>query len=212
MESMREGNWFRLVSAGVLPSARTFTRTFSAGPGSLGGFRRGRRGPREGCEAKVFSAVLAEHDSVGHLLESRCAAATSEVLEALRHGLSRSIEEAYVIEGEVLAGSSAPFDSFLSVHGKLGNSHSLIYTRLEDLAATVREYCRLGPAPLVFIREGNQRARSTHLGARLLSGGSPTASINANTSDCLPDVLPQPTDYIAFIEECPRIVRVTQRG
>jgi len=41
-----------------------------------------------------------------------------------------------------LAGFSAPFNSFLSVHGKLGNSHRLIYTRLEDLAARVREYCR----------------------------------------------------------------------
>ena len=111
-------------------------------PGNLRGFRRGRRGPREGCEAKVFSAVRAKHDSVGHLLESRCAAATSEVFEALRHRACRSIEEADVIEREVLAGFSAPSNSFLGVHGKLGRSHSLIYTRLEDWAATVREYCR----------------------------------------------------------------------
>ena len=95
-----------------------------------------------GCEAKVFSAVRAKHDSVGHLLESRSAAATSEVFEALRHRAARSIEEADVIERETLAGFSAPFNSFLSVHGKLGNSHRLIYTRLEDLAARVREYCR----------------------------------------------------------------------
>jgi hypothetical protein len=114
-------------------------------PGNLSGFCRGRRGPREGCEAKVFSAVRAKHDSVRHLLESRCAAATSEVFEALRHRVSRSIEEADVIEREVSARFSAPSNSFLGVHGKLGNSHSLIYTRLEDLPATVREYCRRGP-------------------------------------------------------------------
>ena len=112
-------------------------------PGNLSGFRR--HGPREGCEAKVFSAVRAKHDSVRHLLESRGAAATSEVFEALRHRVSRSIEEADVIEREVSARFSAPSNSFLGVHGKLGNSHSLIYTRLEDLPATVREYCRRGP-------------------------------------------------------------------
>jgi hypothetical protein len=47
-----------------------------------------------------------------------------------------------VIEREGLADLAAPFDSFLSVHDKLGNSHSLIYTRLKDWVATVREYCR----------------------------------------------------------------------
>ena len=93
----------------------------------------------------MVSAVQAEHDSVGHLLESRCTAATSEVFEALRHWASRSIEEADVIEREVSAGYSAPSNSFGGIHGKLGNSHSLIYTRLEDLAARVREYCRRGP-------------------------------------------------------------------
>ena len=91
----------------------------------------------------MFSAIRAKHDSVGHLLESRCAGATSEVFEALRHRAARSVEEADVIEREVLAGFSAPFDSFLGVHGKLGNSHCLIYTPLEDLVATVRRYCRL---------------------------------------------------------------------
>ena len=87
----------------------------TSGPGNLSEFRGGRRGPRERCEAKVFSAVRAKHDSVGHLLESRCAAATSEVFEALRHRASRSIEEADVIEREDLAGFSAPLDSFLRV-------------------------------------------------------------------------------------------------
>src|SRR5215467_2311159 len=128
-----------------LDEAEMRTRTIQAGTSrsrSLSGFPRGRRGPREGCEAKVFSAVRAKHDSVRHLLESRGAAATSEVFEALRHGAARSIEEADVIEREVLAGFSAPFNSLLGVHGKLGNSHCLIYTWLEDLAATVRRYCR----------------------------------------------------------------------
>jgi len=61
----------------------------------------------------VVSAVQAEHDSVGHLLESRCAAATGKVFEALRERACRSIEDADVIEREDLAGFSAPFDSFL---------------------------------------------------------------------------------------------------
>jgi len=63
----------------------------------------------------VVSAVQAEHDSVGHLLESRCAAATSEVFEALRERACRSIEDADVIEREDLASFSAPLDSFLRV-------------------------------------------------------------------------------------------------
>ena len=90
----------------------------------------------------MFSAVRAKNDSVGHLLESRCATTTSEVFEALRERASRSVGDADVIEREGLADLAAPFDSFLSVHDKLGNSHSLIYTRLRDLVATVREYCR----------------------------------------------------------------------
>ena len=63
----------------------------------------------------MVSAVQAEHDSVGHLLESRCAAATSEVFEALRERACRSIEDADVIEREDLASFSAPLDSFLRV-------------------------------------------------------------------------------------------------
>jgi len=89
-------------------------RTIQAGtsrPGRLSGFPRGRRGPREGCEAKVFSAIRAKHDPVGHLLESRYAAATSEVFETLRHRAARSIKEADVIEREVLAGFSATLHS-----------------------------------------------------------------------------------------------------
>jgi hypothetical protein len=93
----------------------------------------------------VVSAAQAEHDSVGHFLESRYAAATVEVFEALRERVCRSVEDADVIEREVLAGFAAPLDScLLSVHDKLGNSRSLIYSRLEDLAATVREYCPPG--------------------------------------------------------------------
>src|SRR5262249_48287058 len=128
---------------------RTITRAICQAStsrlGNLSVFRRGRRSPREGCEAKVFSAVRAKHNSVGHLLESRRAAATSEIFEAFRHRACRSIEEADVIEREVLAGFSATLESWWSVHGKLGNCHSLIYSRLECWAATVREYCRRGP-------------------------------------------------------------------
>jgi hypothetical protein len=96
-----------------------------------------RRGLWERWEAKEVSAVLAEHDSVRHLLESRCAAATSKVLEALRERASRSIEEADVIQREDLADFAAPFDSFLSVaaHDKLGNSHSLLYSHVERFGA-----------------------------------------------------------------------------
>jgi len=121
MKSTRTPHPFRSVSAAVLPGSRTITRTISA---SLSGFRRS---PQQGCEAKLFSAVRAQHDSVGHLFESRCATATIEVFEAVRHRASRSIQEADVIEREVLAGFSAPFNSLWSVHGKLRNSHSLLY-------------------------------------------------------------------------------------
>src|SRR5262249_57931926 len=86
---------------------------------SLSSFRCGRRSFWEGREAKVFSAVRAEHDSVGQLLEGRCTAAASEVFEALRHRASHSIGEADVIERGILARLSAPSDSFLGVHGKL---------------------------------------------------------------------------------------------
>jgi len=110
---------------------RRFAEASTSGSRSSCGFRRDRRAPREGREAKLFSAGRAKHDSVGHLLECRCAAATIEVLEALRHRASRSIEEADVIEREVLASFSAPLDSLLGVHNKLGNRHSLIYSQVE---------------------------------------------------------------------------------
>ena len=101
-------------------------------PGGLSGFRRGRCGPREGRKAKVFSAVRAKHDSVGHLLESRCAATTTEVFEALRERASGSVEDADVVERGGLADFAAPLDSFLSVaaHDKLGESHSLLYSQV----------------------------------------------------------------------------------
>jgi hypothetical protein len=79
----------------------------------------------------VVSAAPAEHDSVGHLLESRCAAATSEVFEALRERACGSIEDADVIERKGLAGFAAPFDSYLgvAVHDQFGNCHSLLYSQ-----------------------------------------------------------------------------------
>ena len=101
-------------------------------PGSLSGFRRGRRGPRPGREAKVFCAVRAKHDSVGHFLESRSAATTTEVFEALRERASGSVEDADVIERRGLADFAAPLDSFLSVAAldKFGDSHSLLYSQV----------------------------------------------------------------------------------
>jgi hypothetical protein len=142
MKSAGSAISFWLVSAGVGHCSWTIPRTISARPTgellstsrprSLSGFRGGRRGPREGWEAKVVSAAPAEHDSVGRLLESRCAAATGEVYEALRERACRSIEEADVIEGKGLAGFAAPFDSYLgvAVHDQqLGNCHSLLYSQ-----------------------------------------------------------------------------------
>ena len=141
IKSARKRDCFRTVSAALVPNSRTITRTISARPTgelistsrprSLSGFRGGRGGPREEWEAKVVSAAPAEHDSVGRLLESRCAAATSEVYEALRERACRSIEDADVIERKGLAGFAAPFDSYLgvAVHDKLGNSHSLLYSQ-----------------------------------------------------------------------------------
>lgn len=109
------------VSGGFVAYSRTITRTISAHralsrPRSLSKFRRG---PRKG-EAKVISAAQAEHDSIRHLLESRYAAATVEVSEALRERVCRSIDNADVIEREVLAGLAAPLDSYLRVaaHGR----------------------------------------------------------------------------------------------
>ena len=144
-------------------------------PRSLSGFRRVRRGPRKG-EAKVITAVQAEHDSVGHLLESRYAAATVEVAEALRERDCRSIDNAHVIEREVLAGFAAPLDSYLRVAGhdrarkletaSTGSTPGIIrgaglafarawYSWLEGLAATVRKYCRR-PRPVRFRFRRNQ--------------------------------------------------------
>jgi len=117
----------------------------------------------------VISAGHAEHDSVRHLLESRYAAATVEVSEALRERVCRSIDNADVIEREVLAGFAAALDSYLRVaaHGRTrkletastGSTPCIIcgaglalaiawYSWLEGLAATVRKYCRLRPQGL----------------------------------------------------------------
>ena len=77
----------------------------------------------------MVCAVQAEHDSVGHLLESRYAAATVEVFEALRERACRSIEDADVIEREDLAGFSAPLDSFLCVAAHEPNMSRLAVRR-----------------------------------------------------------------------------------
>lgn len=102
----------------------------------------------------MFSAGRAKHDSVGHLLEGRCAATTSEVLETLRERAPRSVEEADVIEREGLSDFPAPLDSFLSVHNKLGNSHSLVYTRLEDW----RQQYGSTAVRTLFAKRQNQRS------------------------------------------------------
>ena len=209
MKSARRAKSIRLVSDGFVHRSRTITRTIwserykYSRPGRLRGFRLGHW---EGLEAKVVSAVPAEHDSVGHLLESRCAGATSEVFEALRERACRSIEDADVIEREVLAGLAAPLNScLLSVHNKLGNSHSLKYSRLEDLAATVREYCllfaeihgangkRIGPG--LCHGDGNiQHFPTAHsessiaIKANLWRFALP---YSVSSSDCLPDVRQQ---------------------
>ena len=170
MKSTLEAKSFRLVSDSFVHRSRTITWTISAHqalsrPRSLSKFRRG---PRKG-EAKVISAGHAEHDSVRHLLESRYAAATVEVSEALRDRVCRSIDNADVIEREVLAGFTAALDSYLRVaaHGRTrkletastGSTPGIIcgaglafarawYSWLEGLAATVRKYCRLRPQGL----------------------------------------------------------------
>ena len=97
-------------------------------PRNPSGFCGLDRGPREGWEAKAVSAARAEHDSVGHLLESRCTAATSEVFETLRERAGRPVEDADVIERKSLVGLAAPFNSYLgvAVHDKVENFHILL--------------------------------------------------------------------------------------
>src|SRR4030095_2058682 len=111
-------------------------------------------------------------------LESRYAAATVEVSEALRERECRSIDNADVIEREVLAGFAAPLDSYLRVaaHGRArkletastGSTPGIIcgaglafarawYSWLEGLAATVRKYCL---RPLGVRSSGPVRFRS----------------------------------------------------
>ena len=206
IKSARRAKSFRLVSDGFVHRSRTVTRTILAHsrPRSLNDFLRG---PREGWEAKVVSAVQAQHDSVGHLLESRCTAATSEVFEALRERARRSIEDADVIEREDLAGFAAPLDSaLLSAHGKLGNSHSLIYSRLEDLAARVRRYCR--PADLCSTNRRNQR-RFAELRFATKANLSRHAAFS---SACRADVPLQVIEFMSDIYNGPRSVRVLEEA
>jgi hypothetical protein len=110
----------------------------------------------------VVSAVQAEHDSVGHLLESRCAAATSEVFEALRERACRSIEDADVIERKGLAGFAAPFDSYLgvAVHDQLGNCHSLLFSQSGRFAGKSTRVLP-GPGPGLCHDVGHVSARPT---------------------------------------------------
>jgi hypothetical protein len=241
MKSTRETESFRLVSEGFVHRSRTITRTISAHqalstfgqlrllvevstsrPRSLSGFRRVRRGPRKG-EAKVISAVQAEHDSVGHLLESRYAAATVEVSEALRERECRSIDNADVIEREVLAGFAAPLDSYLRVaaHGRArkletastGSTPGIIcgaglafarawYSWLEGLAATVRKY-----RPVRFRSHRNQCGLGDNYPLVL---SHCCKCFVAHPSDCLPDVLQQVCDSSEFAGECPSSVRVSE--
>ena len=65
-------------------------------------------------------------------------------MEALHHWASRSVDEVDVIKSEVLAAFSAPLHArvgVLSVLENIGHSHNSKYCRLDDIVATVREYC-----------------------------------------------------------------------
>jgi hypothetical protein len=221
-----------MVSAAIGHRSRTITRTISthqalnpfgqlrllveastSRPRSLSRFRRGRRGPRERWEAKLVSAVLAEHDSVGHLLESRCAAATSEVLEALRERASRSIEDADVIERKGLAGFAAPLDSFLSVaaHAKLGNSHSLLYSQVGRFGG---KSTGVLPGGLGLCHDAGRIQHFPAANAELstavkLSLLRIARRYSPFLSDYLPDVLPQVSAHERVAADCPRGVRVS---
>ena len=160
----------------------------------------------------MVSAAPAEHDSVGRLLESRCAAATSEVYEALRERACRSIEDADVIERKGLAGFAAPFDSYLgvAVHDKLGNSHSLLYSQSGRFGGkSTGVLPGLGPGlchDVVHI----QRFPTAH--AELSKGRLRRFArrYSAFLSDYLPDVPLQADDVITVAGECPQDVRVLE--
>jgi hypothetical protein len=236
MKSTGRVKTFRMVSAAIGHRSRTITRTISthqalspfgqlrllveastSRPRSLSGFRRG---PREGWEAKVVSAPPAEHDSVGRLLESRCAAATSEVYEALRERPGRSVEDADVIERKGLAGFAAPFDSYLgvAVHDKLGNSHSLLYSQSGRFGGKSTGVLPEGPGPGLCHEAGHIQPFPT---ARRTSFAHPRNRAKCvkfdtfmsritpirvlSTSDCLPNVPLQ----VAYFVEVASTVRVS---
>jgi hypothetical protein len=223
MKSTQHSSLSRTILAALVPSSRTSTRTNSAhqavsssGPRSLSGFRRSRRGPREGWEAKVVSAPPAEHDSVGRLLESRYAAATSEVYEALRERACRSIEEADVIERKGLAGFAAPFDSYLgvAVHDKLGNSHSLLYRQVGRFGGKSTEVLPGGIGlchdvacnSFAHPRNRAERGDLDKLMSRI------TLARVLFTSDCLPDVPLQATYFVEVANTVRVSVRVLESG
>jgi hypothetical protein len=112
-----------------------------------------------------------------------------------------------VIEREILAGFSAPFNPF---HGKLGNSHSLICTWLEDLVARVREYCRRGLAgpcsPSPTIKANSARNAPFDV----MSFRKELRPKIARTSATQPEVPLQVSELVALTGECPRSVRVLE--
>ena len=220
MKSAPKAKSFRLVSDGFVPSSRTITRTISAHqalspfgqlgllvevstsrPRSLSKFRRGCRGPREGLEPKAVCAVRAEHDSVSHLLESRYARAAIEVFEALRERVSRSIEDADVIEREDLASFAAPLDSYYGV----ASHNRACCSGWEGLAARVREYCRLRAEPF-FANQRNHGCDGQNTDRNTVS----TQFKRAPHSDCIPDVPLQVFELMQVISDCPQTVRVLE--
>jgi len=176
-------------------------------PRSDSGFRRGRGGPRERWEAKLVSAVLAEHDSVSHLLESRCTAPTSEVREALRERASRSTEDADVIERKGLAGFAAPLDSFLSVaaHDKLGNCHSLLYRQVERFGG---KSTGVLPVDAHRLCEKAKSRRSPLVLANESAGFAGAQKWRASSYQA--DVLSQLLTIIEVTWQCPRTVRLME--
>lgn len=143
----------------------------------------------------MVSAAPAEHDSVGRLLECRYAGTTSEVIEALREQLCRSIEYVDVVEREGLAGFAAPLDSYLRVTGHDSACHSADISRLEGLAATVRKYCRLGhiSGHVSFANQRNHGIASEKTAANTSSQFK-----RATHSDCLCSKGLQPPNWKPF--------------
>ena len=180
----------------------------------------------------MISAGHAEHDSVRRLLESRYAAATVEVSEALRERVCRSIDNADVIEREVLAGFAAPLDSYLRIaaHGRArkletastGSTPGIIcgvglafarawYSWLEGLAARVRKYCGPGPG-LCHDADHIQHFPTVHFKSSIAIKANLwrfARRYSAFPSDCRADALLQVIVRQRVAEHCPRNVRVS---